>query len=50
MCSMWENRGECRPERMKLETNIGQLQRKSQWSVKQRSDLTLQTGYWKDGN
>lgn len=50
MCSMWENTGECRPERMKLESNIGQLQRKSQWSVKQRTGLTLHTGYWKDGN
>jgi len=28
MCSMWEKRGECRPERMKLKTNIGQLQRR----------------------
>lgn len=50
MCSMWENTGECRPERMKLESNIGQLQRKSLWSVKQRTGLTLHTGYWKDGN
>lgn len=28
MCSMWEKRAECRPERMKLITNIGQLQRR----------------------
>lgn len=28
MCSMWEKREECRPERMKLITNIGQLQRR----------------------
>lgn len=28
MCSMWEKRGERGPERMKLKTNIGQLQRR----------------------
>jgi len=28
MCSTWEKREEHRPERMKLRTNIGQLQRR----------------------
>lgn len=58
MCSMWEKREERRPERMKLITNIGQLQSPScLWNREvvcgfrlATRKMTTEQFYWKDAN